>query len=250
LKLKALDNHKITEMISSIIAPQDVKLIQKHSGGVILTLAKNSKTMAYLNQLREGQQKVTLPHQVEATIEIARESKKVVVKGINPQLAEPEIATKIAQENPKWEIIKVERIKTRLGQNTAAVTVAVAGTRAPGYLHLERPRITEAYIPQVIQCSKCQRFGHTRPVCQNKFSCRYCAGEHHIQECPKAQLNQNYKVGNSQRSWTNCLDSHSSRYLGCPICLQTKTALQRVATTGMPFKKAFQQARWEAREEK
>ena len=68
----------------------------------------------------------------------------------------------------------------------------------------------------VIQCLKCQEFGHTKNYCHKKDRCVKCDGAHSTQSCPKPP--------NSSPICTNCHGPHTANYRGCPVHVQLQKA--------------------------
>lgn len=68
-------------------------------------------------------------------------------------------------------------------------------------------------IPQVIQCLKCQGFGHTFYKCNNNPKCLRCRGDHNIKNCQKEK---------SEKKCANCGGQHISTYKGCPEFLKAR----------------------------
>ena len=64
----------------------------------------------------------------------------------------------------------------------------------------------------VIQCVKCQEFGHSKNYCHKKERCVKCDGNHATQDCPRP--------ANSTPTCTNCHGTHTANYRGCPVHLQ------------------------------
>ncbi|XP_076322258.1 uncharacterized protein LOC143231619 [Tachypleus tridentatus] len=59
----------------------------------------------------------------------------------------------------------------------------------------------------ILQCFKCQRFGHTKNACTAKPRCVRCSGEHTVSDCPKER---------SDTTCSNCGLQHATSFRGCP----------------------------------
>lgn len=68
----------------------------------------------------------------------------------------------------------------------------------------------------VPQCSKCQRFNHTKNYCNQAPRCVYCSGAHTSSEC----LNKN--VENAVPKCVNCNENHTANYKGCKYYVELK----------------------------
>lgn len=66
---------------------------------------------------------------------------------------------------------------------------------------------------EIIQCTRCQKFGHTKNYCRNTPRCVKCTAEHHTQECSR-------KTKDNDVQCVNCHGSHPANYKGCAIHIQ------------------------------
>jgi hypothetical protein len=69
------------------------------------------------------------------------------------------------------------------------------------------------------QCTRCQRFGHTKNYCRLEPRCVKCPGNHLFSDCPK-------KEGEPVQC-VNCNEAHSANYRGCPFYRSLKTRTQQ-----------------------
>lgn len=67
--------------------------------------------------------------------------------------------------------------------------------------------IIEAQRPQLSQCQRCQKFGHTKNYCSLSYKCVKCAGKHPTDKCTKSR--------NEIATCANCSDPHTASYKGC-----------------------------------
>lgn len=79
-----------------------------------------------------------------------------------------------------------------------------------------RPRRT------VIQCVKCQEFGHSKNYCHKKERCVKCDGAHSTQMCPKPS--------STPPTCTNCRGPHTANYRGCPVHVQLQKSKAPIIT--------------------
>ncbi|KAL7726706.1 hypothetical protein ACLKA6_012783 [Drosophila palustris] len=76
----------------------------------------------------------------------------------------------------------------------------------------------------VVQCFKCQQFGHTHFECkQIKTTCSKCAGEHHYTKCVKSR--------NLPGSCFKCGDDHVAKFPGCTFY---QSALSKLLLMAQP----------------
>lgn len=64
---------------------------------------------------------------------------------------------------------------------------------------------------EIIQCKRCQRFGHSKAYCRHPFRCVKCTGDHSTPDCPK-------KDGNlTPAKCVHCQEAHPANYKGCHV---------------------------------
>lgn len=155
---------------------------------------------------------------------VAKPSFRVLVHGVRVgwDLNQATSRAKIQEENLRWHpSLRVDQAmwlkseKAREGQRHSSAILAVQSESqvkeivAKG-LVLEGTLLTaEAYHPQqrVVQCFKCNQFGHTSAYCKEEGTvCGTCAGQHRTSEC---------KSGTAKCS--NCKGNHASWAKACKV---------------------------------
>lgn len=66
---------------------------------------------------------------------------------------------------------------------------------------------------EIPQCSRCQRYGHTKGFCNRDPRCVKCTGGHSTEECPKKERTDNVKC-------VLCEGNHPANYKGCAVYKQ------------------------------
>lgn len=61
----------------------------------------------------------------------------------------------------------------------------------------------------IVQCHRCQLFGHTKSFCRNPFCCVKCGLSHNTTECTKPK--------EVPPQCINCLEKHPASYRGCKV---------------------------------
>jgi hypothetical protein len=242
LSMCALPPNKIVDLLGGFIKKNDIYSLKKQARGVLVTVSRSERNKNFLQQMVNKDMEVLLPHQVKVRMHVLQEQKKVVIKGIPLDINDTDLLEILIKENKDTNIIKVERMRNKEGILTTAVALSISGSIIPPHISLYRTRKTEPFIPPIIQCSQCQRFGHSRTFCTRKPSCRFCAGDHNIKECPNLRQDLNYKESNPNRRCANCNGCHSSRYLGCPVYKSTKKALRASVEQGTSFPTEFKKS--------
>ena len=110
-------------------------------------------------------------------------------------MSEEEIKDQLRTEE-KYEILQVYRFHRKhyfeggeiqyLPTQTVKVTFKAQHLPKRAYTYFTTSEI-EAYNIPILQCRKCQKYGHYAKYCQNATICEKCAEEHQISEC-KSQL--------------------------------------------------------------
>jgi len=68
---------------------------------------------------------------------------------------------------------------------------------------------------EIPQCTRCQRYGHTKSYCNRSARCVKCAGDHYTTQCDwKEKNNKNVKC-------VLCTKNHPANYKGCEIYKET-----------------------------
>ncbi|CAK1588944.1 unnamed protein product [Parnassius mnemosyne] len=62
----------------------------------------------------------------------------------------------------------------------------------------------------VVQCQRCQQYGHTKNYCMKPFRCVKCAGAHKTSACTKTDRN-------TPATCALCLGPHPANYKGCEV---------------------------------
>jgi len=76
----------------------------------------------------------------------------------------------------------------------------------PQYLYTYGQRYpVKKFNETVLQCYKCQNFGHSSRNCGGKERCVVCSGNHRLSDCPKDKV-----------KCANCAAEHASSFSGCP----------------------------------
>ena len=71
-------------------------------------------------------------------------------------------------------------------------------------IQIEPPR---AKKNNIVQCMRCQQYGHTKSYCNRPFSCVKCGGHHNSKECKKSK--------DTPATCALCGGNHPANYRGC-----------------------------------
>ncbi|KAL3268927.1 hypothetical protein HHI36_008014 [Cryptolaemus montrouzieri] len=112
-----------------------------------------------------------------------------IVKDIGTQITDEDIIQMGKGINPNVGITRVRRFNRKMIINNGTVftktttsVIILEGTELPKYFELFNNKIElQLYIPPVMQCNKCLRYGHVQVHCRGKFRCYKC-GEYYEDE--------------------------------------------------------------------
>lgn len=62
----------------------------------------------------------------------------------------------------------------------------------------------------IVQCQRCQQYGHTKNYCMRPYRCVKCAQSHRTAECPKTDRN-------TPATCALCFGAHPANYKGCEV---------------------------------
>ncbi|KAJ8049973.1 hypothetical protein HOLleu_02961 [Holothuria leucospilota] len=153
----------------------------------------------------------------------------VVVCGVNPEITDEQIMSELQDLGYKPKVAKrliskitkspTWKIKVSFEDEMDSVDLLKDGL----VLGYQKHRI-EKYneLPNVMQCFKCQGFGHTYYKCPNVQKCLRCGDDHNIKNCPKER---------EQKKCANCGGNHISMYKGCPEFIKARQELKQQNTT-------------------
>lgn len=210
------DMHPMTvsQLINSV-AGQDIKSVKKIGRGKILTefyTAKAANSVIGHPKLREKK--------LEAFIPAFRVMRTGVVKDIPLDICEDDLLTAIETQ---VKIISVRRMnmKTRVDGTvqyipSRTVLLRFEGQVLPDSVALYKMRLpVTPYIPRVIICYNCFRYGHIGEACKGKSRCIRCGETKHdnIENCARYQL---------PPICINCKDEHLPTATNCPVYIKQR----------------------------
>ncbi|CAG4974695.1 unnamed protein product [Colias eurytheme] len=74
---------------------------------------------------------------------------------------------------------------------------------------------------EILQCKRCQRFGHSKNQCYRPFRCVKCGKDHPTSSCTKKP--------DTEATCANCEEKHPASYKGCSIYKQYKERILKSA---------------------
>ena len=137
--------------------------------------------------------------------------KKGVIMGIPHDVSDEEILEALAEQG----VCTAKRITKKVNgqvEKTMAILVTFK-VKIPTniFFGYEKKKVTE-YVPPVMRCFNCQKYGHGANTCRGRVRCSACGQGHKWEECPNK----------GTPKCARCGGAHSAAYLGCPKYKEAK----------------------------
>jgi hypothetical protein len=144
----------------------------------------------------------------ESTVDMS-----VVVRGVHTSVSNDEVMKSLLEKNivPK----EVTRIESKTTGPTNNIRIILDSKKDQEMLLKEkltmfhqRFNVTPFYEdPKVLQCFRCQQFGHTFHSCTQQQACVRCGLDHRVSEC---------QVERADSKCINCSGNHGASFKRCP----------------------------------
>ena len=139
---------------------------------------------------------------------------KGVISGIGTEVTEEEIITAVNEQNEARvsQAIRLNTGKEKRPSVSIKLIFVEGVKKLPENIKIGYQRFpVREFKERLLQCFKCQRFGHSSKRCGAIEKCVFCAGNHRVSECPKQEL-----------KCANCEGKHTSSYSKCPRLVEAK----------------------------
>ena len=168
---------------------------------------ENILRQAWVNHETHGQFKPRLPKEKTANHEttILNLPTCITNKEIEDELKESLLSPKdIYRFNKKGTQEPSRNVKVTFGSKTEKESFIATGF----FIYSQHFKVVENKpLPTVLQCYKCQKFGHNFFECKEAAStCLRCGGDHRLTSCT---------IQREQAKCANCLQNHAANYKGC-----------------------------------
>lgn len=151
-------------------------------------------------------------------------SYRVVIRGLHPTIPHEDIAKELSDKG--FSVRKISNVFSKaktslplyfvdLDPNTNNDAIFEIDSLLYSKIKVEEPRKKR----QIVQCVKCQQYGHTKSYCYYKTRCVKCGKQHEPAACTKKT--------EDQPTCANCGGNHPANYRGCIIHKQLQTAKRR-----------------------
>ena len=168
---------------------------------------ENILRQAWVSHETHGQFKPRLPKEKTANHEttILNLPTCITNQEIQDQLKENHLSAKdIYRFNKKGTQDPSRNVKVTFGSKSEKDNFIAAGF----HIYSQHFKVVENKpLPTVLQCYKCQKFGHNFFECKEAAStCLRCGGDHRLTSC---------KMQKEQAKCANCHGNHAANYKGC-----------------------------------
>lgn len=160
-------------------------------------------------------------------------TKQGIISDVETSLTEDELLTEMTC---CCEVIAIRRFHKIINLNGEKITkpspvcvVTFRSQRLPEFVYIHGVRCpVEVFVPSVLQCYNCLRFGHGSKQCRSTTRCAYCAGPHRSDACGRA----------NQPSCLHCAGGHSALSRTCPAYLKHKEINRLMSLNNVTFREA------------
>ncbi|CAG9840682.1 unnamed protein product [Diabrotica balteata] len=161
--------------------------------------------------------------------------KRGVVRHVDTDISEIELKGLI--KGKFGQVVTVTQVKRMFRKSedklipTGTVIVSFKGQTIPSQVVIEKIVYdVETYIPKIIQCLKCLRYGHIAKQCRGKERCKFCGNEHISDTCEKQ----------NNPSCIFCTGNHSATdKFKCPEFSEQKSIKRLMATENISYVEAL-----------
>lgn len=141
---------------------------------------------------------------------------RVVLKNIHPSINTEDIKESLQEIG--HDVTNIWNIKQRntnkplsmffvdLKQNNNNKEIYKINHLLNTVVSFEAPRSSR----EIPQCTRCQKYGHTKNFCHKNPRCVKCTDNHHTKDCPR-------KIKDDDVKCVNCNENHPANYRGCIV---------------------------------
>ena len=167
-------------------------------------------------------------------------TRRGIIKGVPLYLSDEQLKECIESSVQITEAIRQKRYnrESRKLEDSYAVMVVFSSNYLPPIVWCcGRKKEVFVYNRRILQCFKCQRYGHLQKNCKaNEPVCLRCSGKHESVNCPLKNSDSTEKVQTYRCA--NCKGCHSSTSRECPIRQQNRNVLLMAEKYNMGYKRA------------
>lgn len=222
---------KLHEMgLARILCKEDIKFVKAESKGsnrVKLTFSSRQEANRFMTHPRLNilALKAYMPSSSYSCIG--------VIKQLDPTLTTDELEEEISKDTKILGVRFLAKEEGRSGQSYVAAMITFPTTELPRELKLFNQVVpVMAYIPRVLICHNCSRYGHTAQQCKTspaKQRCNKCSGSHATAKCDASVL-----------KCPQCSGPHAAADKKCPILQKEKRVKKLTVLDKLSYAEALQ----------
>lgn len=142
---------------------------------------------------------------------------RVVLKGLHPKMDTNEIGEVLKVDG--HEVLSISVVRSRKTGRDLSMFFVNLKKKDNNKMIYKINRLLNMVVSveaphtikyNVLQCERCQRFGHTKNYCHLGARCVKCTGSHPTSECLRKAKDDNVKC-------INCGGNHPANYRGCEV---------------------------------
>ena len=203
--LSKLDGLAVAKELHRIIGGS-VKRVQKRANSLVVSThnAKEAKSLTDQTKFCNIDVAVTLGKPMGSPI-------KGVIMGIPHDVEDKEILEALSEQGVSTASRITKKVNGKV-EKTMAILLTFKKTMPEKIFYGYETKKVRQYVPPVMRCFNCQRYGHGANQCRGRVRCSACGQGHTWQECPNK----------SAPKCARCGGPHSAAYLGCPQYKEAK----------------------------
>lgn len=198
---------KFKEYVQNLVGPESFKCTST-TNGITISPATPTAYRILVKTFRENNAEFH-------TFQLPEDkSFRVVLRGLHHSIGEENIAQELSAMG--FEVRSVTNVQSRekvklplffvdLSPNKKNDDIFKITTLFMSQIKVEQPRQKR----QIAQCTRCQRYGHTKGYCTLQPRCVKCAGSHESKTCLKTKA--------TAATCALCNGSHPANYRGCLV---------------------------------
>ena len=201
-----------------------------------------TKMIMFLQNDEDAKECMQIDRVANVSVRTARKPKtcRGIIKGIPLYLTDEQIKESIDSPFPIIEVLRQKRYnrEDKKLENSYSVLVEFESPFLPPNVWCSgRKKEVFIYNRRVLQCYKCQRYGHLQKDCRAKeFTCLRCSGNHFSKECSLKDKEINDPA--RQYCCANCKGRHSTTSSACPVRRENREILMVAEKYQMGYSRA------------
>lgn len=179
-------------------------------------------------------------NELEAYIPDYNMHRQGVVRNIDTSLSDNEIINDTLSDA---KIVGVRRLTRKINNNGISEIIKLQtcvlkfeGQNLPQYVYIFGTRCeVNPYVPPVVQCYNCLRYGHMSRQCKSDTRCTKCNEPHNVNECPQTTPKCLYCKGDHYSTYRKCPEYMKQNNIKKIMTLNNLTYLEAKKTLNVSY---------------